>query len=90
MILSVTTVLEPSRTARICRSETTAAITGLAVTWGGTALLVSPAARGLGDPSRLPIALVGQALFWALGGLGGFTFILSARGLWGLRRGQSR
>ena len=27
---------------------------------------------------------------WALGGLGGFTLILSARGLWGLRRGQSR
>ena len=27
---------------------------------------------------------------WALGGLGGFTFILSARGLWGLRRGQPR
>ena len=27
---------------------------------------------------------------WALGGLGGFTFILSARGLWGLRRSQPR
>ncbi len=27
---------------------------------------------------------------WALGGLGGLTFILSARGLWNLRRGQSR
>jgi hypothetical protein len=25
---------------------------------------------------------------WALGGLGGLTFILSARGLWRLRRGQ--
>ena len=25
---------------------------------------------------------------WALGGLGGLTFILSARGLWGLRRGR--
>ena len=25
---------------------------------------------------------------WALGGLGGLTFILSAHGLWGLRRGQ--
>src|SRR2546430_5719801 len=24
---------------------------------------------------------------WVLGGLGGFTFILSARGLWSLRRG---
>ena len=27
---------------------------------------------------------------WALGGLGGFTIILSARGLWSLRRGQRR
>ena len=27
---------------------------------------------------------------WALGGLGGFTFILSARGLWGLRRARPR
>src|SRR5262249_24647818 len=27
---------------------------------------------------------------WALGGLGGFTFILSALGLWNLRRGQPR
>ena len=26
---------------------------------------------------------------WALGALGGFTFILSAQGLWSLRRGQS-
>src|SRR5712675_1138358 len=25
---------------------------------------------------------------WALGGLGGFTFILSARGLWSLRRAR--
>jgi hypothetical protein len=27
---------------------------------------------------------------WALGGLGGFTVILSARGLWSLRRGQPK
>ena len=27
---------------------------------------------------------------WALGGLGGLTFILSARGLWSLRRGEPR
>src|SRR5215470_12993618 len=27
---------------------------------------------------------------WALGGLGGFTFVLSARGLWSLRRGQAK
>ncbi|HMD34411.1 MAG TPA: hypothetical protein VKH42_05560 [Vicinamibacterales bacterium] len=25
---------------------------------------------------------------WALGGLGGFTFMLAARGLWSLRRGR--
>jgi hypothetical protein len=27
---------------------------------------------------------------WALGGTGGLTFVLSARGLWNLRRGQAR
>ena len=27
---------------------------------------------------------------WALGGLGGLTFVLAARGLWSLRRGQPR
>ena len=27
---------------------------------------------------------------WALGGLGGLTFVLAARGLWSLRKGQSR
>ena len=27
---------------------------------------------------------------WALGGLGGLTFVLSARGLWSLRRGAPR
>jgi hypothetical protein len=27
---------------------------------------------------------------WALGGIGGFTILLSARGLWSLRRGQAR
>jgi len=27
---------------------------------------------------------------WALGGLGGFTFVLSARGLWSLQRGRVR
>ena len=51
---------------RIARSNTTAAVTGLVVAWAGTALLVSPLARDLDDPSRLPIALIGQALFWGL------------------------
>ena len=27
---------------------------------------------------------------WALGGIGGLTFVLSVRGLWNLRRGQPR
>jgi hypothetical protein len=27
---------------------------------------------------------------WALGGLGGLTFMLAAQGLWSLRRGQAR
>ena len=27
---------------------------------------------------------------WALGGIGGLTFILSARGLWSLRPGQPK
>ena len=27
---------------------------------------------------------------WALGGLGDLTFVLSARGLWSLRRGQPK
>jgi biotin transporter BioY len=26
---------------------------------------------------------------WALGGLGGFTFVLAARGLWSLRKGRA-
>ena len=26
---------------------------------------------------------------WALGGIGGFTFVLAARGLWGLRSGRA-
>src|ERR1041384_915857 len=62
----VTAVLEPSRITRISGGNTTAAVTGLAVAWGGTALLISPLARGLDDPSRLPLALLGEALFWAL------------------------
>jgi len=62
----VTAVFEQSRPARISGANTTAALTGLAVAWSGTALLISPLARDLGDPSRLALALVGRALFWAL------------------------
>ena len=54
------------RTVRNPVGGTAAVITGLTVAWSGTALLVSPLARGLSDPSRLANALVGQALFWAL------------------------
>jgi membrane protease YdiL (CAAX protease family) len=40
---------------------------GLAIAWGGTALLISTAAvRAFGDPSNLPMAFAGQALMWAL------------------------
>jgi membrane protease YdiL (CAAX protease family) len=59
----VTAVFEPSR---IAPSNNTAVITGLAIAWGGTALLVCLLARDPDDPSRLPLALVGEALFWAL------------------------
>jgi uncharacterized protein len=59
-------VFEHSQTARSLWGNTAAALTGLALAWGGTALLISPLARNLDDPSRLPLALVGQALFWAL------------------------
>jgi membrane protease YdiL (CAAX protease family) len=48
--------------------NTTAAVTGLVLAWVGTALLISPIGRNLDDPSRLSLALVGQALFWALAG----------------------
>jgi membrane protease YdiL (CAAX protease family) len=44
-----------------------AAVTGLLVAWGGTALLVSPAARILGNPSSTISALLGQLVFWLLG-----------------------
>ena len=59
-------MLERRRTVRNPVGGTAAVITGLTVAWSGTALLVSPLARGLSDPSRLANALVGQALFWAL------------------------
>src|ERR1043165_4372391 len=41
-----------------------------------------------GEIARSPGGFFFVWTLWALGGLGGFTFILSARGLWGLRRGQ--
>jgi hypothetical protein len=41
-------------------------VTGLTIAWGGTALLVSPLARALGDPTALRTAAIGQVLFWLL------------------------
>jgi membrane protease YdiL (CAAX protease family) len=43
-----------------------ASLTGLAIAWGGIALLISPAARSLADPAKLGTALVGQLFLWAL------------------------
>jgi membrane protease YdiL (CAAX protease family) len=41
-------------------------IVGLLVAWGGTALLVSPAAQFLGDPSSLLVSVLGQVALWLL------------------------
>src|ERR1700752_4608895 len=43
-----------------------------------------------GEIARSPGGFFFVWTLWALGGLGGVTFILSARGLWSLRRGQPR
>ena len=43
-----------------------------------------------GEIARSPGGFFFVWTLWALGGLGGFTFILAARGLWSLRRGQPR
>lgn len=44
-----------------------AVVSGLTIAWGGTVLLIiSPAVRGLGDPTHLSTALIGQSLFWLL------------------------
>jgi hypothetical protein len=39
-----------------------------------------------GEIAKSPGGFFFVWVLWALGGLGGFTFILSARGLWDLRR----
>ena len=43
-----------------------------------------------GDIARSPGGFFFVWTLWALGALGGVTFILAARGLWSLRRGQPR
>ena len=48
-------------------TRNTALLFGLALAWAGTALLISSAAvRLFGDPSNLPMAFAGQAVFWGL------------------------
>ncbi len=43
-----------------------------------------------GEIARSPGGFFFVWTLWALGGLGGFTFILAASGLWGLRRSHPR
>jgi hypothetical protein len=48
--------------------------------------------RGIHYPeiARSPGGFFFVWTLWALGGIGGLTFLLSAQGLWNLRRGQRR
>jgi membrane protease YdiL (CAAX protease family) len=48
------------------RGRTAASMAGLTIAWGGTLLLISPIARGLGDPMDLSTAVIGQLLLWLL------------------------
>ena len=48
------------------KHNATAAVTGLALAWCGTALLISPVARSLADPSRPLLLVTGILLYWAL------------------------
>jgi hypothetical protein len=43
-----------------------------------------------GEIARSPGGFFFVWILWALGGVGGVTFILAARGLWSLRRAQPR
>ena len=43
-----------------------------------------------GDIAKSPGGFFFVWTLWALGGLGGLTFVLSASGLWNLRRGRSK
>jgi hypothetical protein len=43
-----------------------------------------------GDIAKSPGGFFFVWTLWALGGLGGFTFVLSARGLWSLRQDKLR
>jgi hypothetical protein len=48
------------------RVNAVATTVGLLVAWGGVALLVSPAKRLLGDPTRLTTMILGELALWAL------------------------
>jgi len=48
------------------RRSTPAIFTGLAVAWGGTAFLLGPAARLIGNPGRLSTEVIGQAVLWLI------------------------
>ncbi len=43
-----------------------AALTGLALAWGGTALMASPVMSAFGDPARTGLLALGAVLYWAL------------------------
>lgn len=47
-------------------SHVVPALVGLALAWGGTALLVSPAGRLLGSPERITTKCLEQAALWLL------------------------
>ena len=47
-------------------SHVVAALVGLSVAWGGTALLVGPVGRVLGDPERIATKCREQVALWTL------------------------
>lgn len=57
----------PARITAAVAERRAPAIVGLLVAWGGTALLVSPAAQGF-DWSSIVVRFVGQAVLWLLFG----------------------
>jgi len=61
-------MVQVSAVSRVPDRRTAASVSGLVTAWGGTALLISPVARGLGDPTQLSAALIGQLVFWLLAG----------------------
>src|SRR5262249_565126 len=66
VVPSASVTLEIAGVSRAPDRKTAASVSGLAIAWGGTVLLISPVARALGDPTQLSSALIGQLLFWLL------------------------